>query len=138
MPRLEDIMKKVILAGLCYADSNHMSSELRKLFDVDVKSFTKFDEVLSHLNGKEKIDLIFVNRILAGDNRQGLELVEFLNKLKSKIPIILLTRHEDKQKEALEKGVAAAFDMDLIIGYVAHSKKEKRKAALEVLEKYLK
>jgi hypothetical protein len=49
----------------------------------------------------------------------------------------LFTRFPDAQKQAIELGAQAAFDMDLLIGYIRPSMEEKRKEAIRQIEKCL-
>jgi hypothetical protein len=130
-------MKKILIVGLCYADAKKLSFELRKLFDLEITDLAKSDEAKEHLKNKGSPDMIIVNRIIHGDKRKGIDFLDYLREENIAVPTLFFSRFEDAQQEALKHGATDSFDMDLIIGYVSHSKKEKQKKAIEFLKKYL-
>ena len=129
-------MKKVLIVGPCYADAQSLKKSLESQFSVSTLEVTKAEEGKNILR-QRKIDLILVSRILAGDKSSGLGFLNYVKKSNPKIPIILLTRFPEAQKEALEKGAVAAFDIDLFIGYIRSSMEEKREEAIKIIEKLL-
>jgi len=129
-------MKKILIVGPCYADAQSLKKSLESKFRVSTIEVTKSEEAKNILR-QRKIDLILVSRIIAGDKSSGLEFLDYIKKTNPEIPVILLTRFPEVQKEALEKGAAAAADIDLLIGYIRPSMKEKSLAVIEKLGKFL-
>jgi DNA-binding NtrC family response regulator len=129
-------MKKVLVAGPCYIDTKSLKRFLESTFSAKSTETTQLEKALELLE-KENFDLIMVSRICAGDKKSGFELIDYLKKKHIKTPAIMLTRFEKSQKQAVEQGATAAFDMDLLIGFIRPSMEEKRKKALEILKKFL-
>ncbi|MFH1290858.1 MAG: response regulator [Nanoarchaeota archaeon] len=129
-------MKKILIVGPCCADAKALTKFLESTFKVQTTDLTKIKEATDFLK-QRNYDLILVSRVLRGANQSGLELVAHVKKHCPSKPIIMLTRFQEAQEEALKHGAAAAFDMDLLIGYIRPSMKEKQEKALNVLKKYL-
>ena len=132
-------MKKTVIVGPCSADSKSLMKNLGNRYNLDFEEFRKFDEATEFLCKTEnKPDLILASRIISGDEAQGLDLLEVIKEKCSDVPVVLLTRFKDVQNRAIEKGAVAAFDMDLVIGYVTPAKKNKQKEVFEILDRILK
>lgn len=129
-------MKKVLIVGPCYADAQSLKKSLEKQFQVSTLEVTKAEEAKNILR-QRKIDFIMVSRILAGDKSSGIELLGYLKKNHSGIPVVILTRFPESQKEALGQGAIAAFDLDLLIGYIRPSMEVKQREAMLALKRYL-
>lgn len=130
-------MKKVLIIGLCYADSKKLSFELRKMFDVEITEIIKLDEAKEYLRANNLPNLILLNRIIHGDKRKGTDFLDYLKEKNISVPVIFFSRFEDAQKEALNRGAISSFNLDLIIDYITPSRKEKHAKAIELLKKYL-
>jgi two-component SAPR family response regulator len=129
-------MKKMLIIGLCYADAQSLKKVLEKNFQANTMDVTRSEEAKNILR-QRKIDLIMVSRVLVGDKSSGIEFLAYVKKNHPEIPIIILTRFPEAQKEALEKGAVGAFDLDLFIGYIRPSMEEKRKESIQIIEKWL-
>ncbi len=129
-------MKKALIVGLCYADAQSLRKPLESQFSLTSLDVTKTEEAKNILR-QRKVDIIFISRVLAGDKSSGLDFLKYIKINHPKIPAILLTRFPDAQKQAIELGAQAAFDMDLLIGYIRPSMEEKRKEAIRQIEKCL-
>ena len=128
-------MKKVLLAGPCYADTISLKKALESMFEVSVFDVTRVEDARNILR-QRKIDLILVSRIFTGDKKEGLGFIKYIKK-EYNLPVIMLTRFPDVQKQALESGAQAAFDMDLLIDYIRPSMEEKHREAIKAIEKCL-
>lgn len=129
-------MKKILIAGPCYADAQSIKKSLEKEFKISSIEVTKAQEAKNVLR-QRKVDIIIVTRILAGDHSPGMDLLRYSKQNNPEVPVILLTRFLQAQKEALEKGAQASFDMDLLIGFTRPSMEENKKAAFSTLSKFL-
>ncbi|MBS3077208.1 response regulator [Candidatus Pacearchaeota archaeon] len=129
-------MKKVLIVGPCYADAQSLKKSLGSEFSTSIMDVTKAEEAKNILR-QRKIDLILISKFLVGDKSPGMEFLSYIKENNPEIPVVLLTRFPETQKEALEKGAAASFDMDLLIGYIRPSMVQKNEEALKVLKKYL-
>jgi hypothetical protein len=72
------------------------------------------------------------------DGKSGLELIKFLNRKKLKIPTIILTGIEKYQKEAIKRGAAFSFDLELLIGFLGPERQTQREEVVEVIKNLLK
>jgi len=129
-------MKKILIVGPCYADAVALKKFLESKFSVTTTDMTKIDEATAFLK-QRSCDLILVSRVCKGDERSGLELIDYVKKYCPDKPIILMTRFPEHQGEAKRHGAKAAFDMDLLIGYIRPSMKEDYKKALNTLKEIL-
>lgn len=129
-------MKKILIVGPCYADAQALKKKLESEFRVKTHEVTKIAEAENFLR-QRSCDLVLVTRICNGDKRPGLELIKYVKKNCPDIPIILLSRFPEAQEEAKKEGAKAAFDMDLLIGFIRPSMKEKQTHALNILSKLL-
>lgn len=129
-------MKKILIVGPCFADAQALKKRLKLDYNVETYEVTKIAEAENFLR-QRSCDLILVSRICNGDKKSGLELIKYVKKNCPEKPIIMLTRFPEAQKEALESGAQAAFDMDLLIGFIRPSMEEKQKKALNFLNKLL-
>ena len=129
-------MKKVLIVGPCYADAMALRKFLESNFSVKTMELTRLKEATDFLK-QRSCDLILVSRICKGDGKPGLDLVRYVKSSMPETPIIVLTRFSEHQKEAIQKGAAAAFDMDLLIGFIRPSMKVKHEEALVILREIL-
>ena len=59
--------------------------------------------------GTDKFDLILVNRVLAADGTEGLDVIDALIAKGVTSPVILVSDRKDAQDEAVEHGAARGF-----------------------------
>ena len=102
--------KQVLDVGNCAPDHTTISATLMKHFAVEVFRADQASDALDILK-REKMDLILVNRKLDIDYSDGLEVIK---KIKSesdltKIPIMLVTNHDEYQQAAIAEGAVFGF-----------------------------
>lgn len=130
-------MKKVLIAGPCTADANDLEKELSARYSLEFKKTLRIDKTKELLD-KSKFDLVLVNRVFAGDSKEGFEILKYQKEKGLKSPSIMLSRFPEKQEKALSMGAVASFDIDLIIGFITPARKTKHEEAYKILDKYLK
>lgn len=126
-------MKRILIVGPCYADAKSLRKRFEEIGEVTVDEVSGVGEAIKFLD-KKKYDVIFVTRICKSDDSEGIELVKFVRKKSLKTRIFLLTRHQDVQKRAIAEGADDAFDMDLLIGYIRPSMKERHEEIIEKMK----
>jgi DNA-binding NtrC family response regulator len=125
-------MKNVLIAGPCYADTKKLKKILEEKFPIKCFEATKLDESLDILQ-KNKIHLVLISRILAGDKKQGLDILEFVKNNNPKTQVIIMTSFPEVRKKAIELGALDAFDIGVLIGFVHPSMKKEEKRVLKIL-----
>jgi two-component system, chemotaxis family, chemotaxis protein CheY len=105
MPR-----QRVLSIGQCGADHAAIAHTIGRHFDADVVPADTADEALTELR-TGTFALVLVNRILDTGGSSGLELV---NRLKGEeglrdVPVMLISNHEDAQREAIQAGAVPGF-----------------------------
>lgn len=100
-------MKNVIVVGNCNYDGPRICS-LVENFGVSSCDIKSIDEAIDKIS-KEKFDLILVNRVCVGDDRNGIELIDHIKKKKIDTPIMLITNYPESMKEAVKHGAVVGF-----------------------------
>ncbi|MAH03675.1 response regulator [Candidatus Pacearchaeota archaeon] len=103
-------MKKVLLVGNCNFDGHMIKDYLESNFNVEVVLIDTIENAKKSL--ENKLDLIMVNRIGELDNKNGLELIDYVKEQKIKTPIMLITNYEDSMNEAIKHGGVMGFGKD--------------------------
>ena len=70
-------MKKVLLVGNCNFDAPQIKSVIENNYQAEVKDIKTIDEAKMILEN-EDIDLVLVNRVGDQDQKNGLDLVDYL------------------------------------------------------------
>jgi len=102
--------KHVLSVGQCGADHGALAQTLERHFQVTVLSADTASEALAALQ-EQSFDLVLVNRILDADGSAGLDVVEQIKTDEGlrKLPVMLVSNHEDAQRQAVEKGALFGF-----------------------------
>ena len=93
-------MKKSLLVGNCNFDGPQIKSVLENNYEVEVRDIKTMDEAKMILDN-ETIDLVLINRVGDQDQKNGLDLVDYLANKGWKPRIILITNYSDKMDEAV-------------------------------------
>ena len=104
-------MKRVILVGNCHFDGSRIASLIESTFEnttVARIDTTKQARTILKKDGC-KVDLIIINRIGNFDKKNGLGLIDHVQKNCKNVPIMLITNYEDKMKEAMEHSAVQGF-----------------------------
>ena len=99
-------MKKTVLdVGNCNPDHGALDRMLTSRYDVVVLRAHQLSDALQLL-GEESVDLILINRKLDIDYSDGVEILRYLKRESrfQKIPIMIITNHDDHQKAAVAEG----------------------------------
>jgi len=70
-------MKKSLLVGNCNFDGPQIKSVLENNYEVEVRDIKTMDEAKMILDN-ETIDLVIINRVGDQDQKNGLDLVDYL------------------------------------------------------------
>ena len=102
--------RKVLNVGNCSYDHGTIERLIVSHFDADVVAASSHDEALAMLR-RDRFDLTLVNRKLAYDNTDGVELIE---KIKadpqlSGCPVMLLSNYPEAQQAAAAAGAEPGF-----------------------------
>jgi DNA-binding NtrC family response regulator len=108
-------MRKVLLVGNCDYDAPRIQSFIESNFKTKVEDIKTMDEAM-HKIETDKQDLILVNRIGDKDQRNGLELIDYMKNKNITTPIMLITNFQDKAEEAVEHGAIEGFGKEDIFG----------------------
>ena len=100
--------KRVLSIGQCRADHGALSRTLRQHFQVEVIPADTSDEAQAKLR-EEAFDLVLVNRILDGDGSSGVEVIRQIKAGHSALPVMLVSNHEDAQRQAVAAGALPGF-----------------------------
>jgi DNA-binding response OmpR family regulator len=107
-------MKKVLLVGNCNFDAPQIKSVIENNYQAEVKDIKTIDEAKMILEN-EDIDLVLVNRVGDQDQKNGLDLVDYLANKGGKPPIILITNFQEKMDEAVLHGALEGFGKEDIL-----------------------
>ncbi|MAG01738.1 response regulator [Candidatus Pacearchaeota archaeon] len=102
---MEELNKKVILVGNCDYDGPQIKSFIENNFNADVEDIKTMDGGIAKL---DNVDLVLVNRV-GRDQRNGLELIDYIKNKNVLIPVMLITNYKDKMDEAMEHGAVEGF-----------------------------
>ncbi len=102
--------KHVLSGGQCPADDAGMRRMFAGQLGAAVTAADTADEALAALRGGA-FDLVVINRVLDHDGSSGLDLV---GRIKADpqlagVPVMLVSNHEDAQREAVAQGALAGF-----------------------------
>jgi two-component system chemotaxis response regulator CheY len=102
--------RRVLSIGQCGADHGALARTFRQHFGAEVVSASDAAEARTLLD-EEHYDLILVNRILDSDGTSGMEIIKKLKgeETISAVPIMLVSNHEEAQREAMDHGAVAGF-----------------------------
>ena len=107
-------MKKVLLVGNCNFDAPQIKSVIENNYQAEVKDIKTIDEAKMILEN-EDIDLVLVNRVGDQDQKNGLDLVDYLANKGGKPPIIRITNCQEKMDEAVLHGALEGFGKEDIL-----------------------
>lgn len=119
-------MKHIVMVGLCLPDAQKLHYELTEIFDANVKVLNTIEETKSFLENNNDVDLLLTSQLTFSGKQPGLDIVEYINSNNLKIPSVVFTSTEKYQRDALEKGAALAFDLDLMIAYLGPERTKQR------------
>lgn len=102
--------KQVLDVGNCGPDHAAISASLMKHYAVEVFQADEAASALAVLR-REKIDLVLVNRKLDVDYSDGTEVIKQIKAIPelAKIPIMLVTNHDEYQQAAVALGASYGF-----------------------------
>jgi CheY-like chemotaxis protein len=102
--------KQVLDVGNCGPDHATLSAALMKHFAVEVFQADQALDALEILR-RETIDLVLVNRKLDIDYSDGIEVIKQIKAEPdlAKIPVMLITNHDEYQQAALAAGADYGF-----------------------------
>lgn len=102
--------KTVLDVGNCAPDHASIKRMLTTNFDVKVLQTDQLSDTLQVL-GKEKVDLVLVNRKLDCDYSDGLEIIKQIKATPAlaDVPCMLVTNYEDHQAMAVAEGAIPGF-----------------------------
>jgi len=104
------VTKKVLSVGNCSYDYGTIQGLIRAHFDVDMAAASSHEEALDMLR-RGRFDLTLVNRKLAYDNADGVELIERIKadpRLADR-PVMLLSNYPEAQQAAVAAGAEPGF-----------------------------
>ena len=104
-------MKKTVLGvGNCSHDHGNVEALILKHFDIDVEAVSLKDEAIERLRSGS-FDLVLVNRKIANDASDGLELITRIkaDPQLAKTPVMLLSNYPEAQKAAVAAGAEPGF-----------------------------
>ena len=101
--------KNVLSVGQCHVDGPALRRLLQDRFGADVTSARNADLADKALADKS-FDLILVNREFDADGASGLDFIRKLKQSGEQTPVMLVSGHDDAQKQAVEAGALRGFD----------------------------
>lgn len=101
-------MKKVLVVGHCNYDGPRLVALINENFNAEAAEAKTTDKAIAELE-KEKYALVLVNRIGDKDKRNGLELIDWMQKNQKETKIMLITNFPDKMDEAVKHGAVRGF-----------------------------
>ncbi len=102
-------MHKTILdVGQCGYDGPRMTEMLQSKVGVKVDSADTIDEAAGKLSSNQ-YDLVLVNRELAFEGTEGLELIRLMKKAGDATPVMLVSDRPDAQQQAVACGAIHGF-----------------------------
>ena len=102
--------KRVLSVGQCGPDHATISRYLIRQFACEVTPVDGIGDAVSHL-GRDRFDLILVNRKLDADYSDGLEVIRQLkaNPETASVPVMLVTNYPEHQDAATSAGAIRGF-----------------------------
>lgn len=102
-------MQKIILdVGQCGYDGPRMMRMLESKIGVEVDTADTIEEAAEKLSANQ-YDLVLVNRELALDGAEGLQLIRQMKKAGDPTPVMLVSDLPDAQQQALACGAIHGF-----------------------------
>src|SRR4051812_7358269 len=105
---MEPAMPSILNIGQCNVDGPRM----KQLFASKLKAnVLEADDAAQaqQILANEDVDIVLVNRELAFSDENGIDVIEQLRRDGLEAPIMLVSDHEDAQKEAVQKGAMRGF-----------------------------
>lgn len=100
--------KRILDVGQCGVDGPRLKRYLVRGFQCAVDQAATKEEALSRAAG-EGYDLVLVNRILAGDRSEGLEVIRALRSAHPQLRMMLVSDRPEAQEEACRCGALRGF-----------------------------
>jgi DNA-binding response OmpR family regulator len=102
--------KRILSVGQCFADHGSITRTFQQHFQARVVSADSADEALALL-GRDRFDLVLVNRVLDLDQTYGMEIIKQMkaNEKLASTPVMLVSNHDDAQREAVSAGAVPGF-----------------------------
>ena len=102
--------QRVLSMGQCGADHANLRWAIERQFHAEVVPAATAEEALAELR-QDTFTLVLVNRLADADGSSG---VDFVKRLKGEqdlrdIPVMLVSNHEDAQREAIQAGAVPGF-----------------------------
>jgi CheY-like chemotaxis protein len=104
-------MTKIVLdIGNCNPDHASMQRMLTSRYDVEVLRADQLSDTIELL-GKQKVDLIVINRKLDIDYTDGIEILRHLKQddATKSIPVMIITNYPEQQLAAVAEGAEYGF-----------------------------
>jgi CheY-like chemotaxis protein len=101
---------RILNVGQCGFDHRTIATYLGRHFGAEVERADTLDEARRAL-GRDRFDLVLVNRVLDLDDSSGLDLIRTLkgDGELGDVPVMLVSNHPDAQQAALELGASPGF-----------------------------
>jgi two-component system chemotaxis response regulator CheY len=99
--------KRILSIGQCGADHAALARTFQREFGASIVPADSAAEALDALQ-QQPFDLVLVNRILDVDGASGMDIIRQI-KAASPTPVMLVSNHEDAQREAQQVGAAPGF-----------------------------
>jgi CheY-like chemotaxis protein len=108
--------KRVLSVGQCGADHRKIVRTLLP-FNVEIVPADTTAEALAKLREKP-FALVLVNRVYDADGSLGMELIRQIKRdaALQAVPVMLVSNHDDAQKEAVQAGAVAGFGKSALYG----------------------
>jgi len=106
---MSDGASRVLDVGNCDPDHRGIRELLERHFDVTVDRAMFVDEAMAQL-GRQRYDLVLVNRIIFDDDSDGSELIRRMRHNGHRTtPIMLISNYADAQERAVADGAVPGF-----------------------------
>ena len=101
---------RVLIVGQCSFDYHSIRSLLSRCFSAEAVSAHDADEAVRHLE-RTDFDLVLVNRQLAADGSEGLDLIKRLKAAPQTqaVPVMMVSNFPDQQELAIAAGAVPGF-----------------------------
>jgi DNA-binding NarL/FixJ family response regulator len=101
--------KRILDVGQCGVDGPRLKRYLVRGFQCAVDQASTKEEALSRVAGEAGYDLVLVNRILASDRSEGLEVIRALRAAHPEVRMMLVSDRREAQEEACRCGALRGF-----------------------------
>jgi DNA-binding NtrC family response regulator len=99
---------RVLSIGQCAADHAAISRVLADQFQAAVIPVDNEEQASLELQ-RAPVSLVLVNRVFDADGRSGLEFIRRWKQREPRIPVMLVSNHEDAQMDACQAGAVPGF-----------------------------